>query len=133
MSTMTPPGTVGPGANATLHGGGAPFAGLRPAPAKGTALAAQALTATANINTYASLPTPLVFTVTRADGPWLCLFDLAAYVDIAANNVEIALPPPWPPARTAKTASTPTPNPPSAPCCPCPTTPSSTGAPPPSN
>ena len=91
MSTMTPPGTVGPGANATLHGGGAPFAGLRPAPAKGTALAAQALTATANINTYASLPTPLVFTVTRADGPWLCLFDLAAYVDIAANNVEIAL------------------------------------------
>jgi hypothetical protein len=63
----------------------------RPAPAKGTALAAQTLAATANINTYASLPTPLRFTITRADGPWLCLFDLSAYVDIAANNVEVAL------------------------------------------
>jgi hypothetical protein len=63
----------------------------RPAPVKGTALAAQALTATANINTYASLPTPVTYTLTLAEGPWICLFALAAYVEIAANNVEVAL------------------------------------------
>jgi hypothetical protein len=60
-------------------------------PTKGTALTAQILPATTNINTYASFPAPLVGTVTTIYGPWLALVHLAAYVDIATNNVEVAL------------------------------------------
>ena len=63
----------------------------RHVPLKGTATAAQALAATADINTYASLPAPLKTTVSFLSGPWECLFHLAAYVDIAANNVAVAL------------------------------------------
>jgi hypothetical protein len=63
----------------------------RHAPVKGTALAAQPVTATANIGTYAPLPTPVIGTLTLLGGPWLCLFDLAAYIDIGANNVEVSL------------------------------------------
>jgi hypothetical protein len=63
----------------------------RHAPAKGTALAPQAVTATVDLNTYASLPTPLTAPLTMVSGPWVALFLLSAYVDIGANNVEVAL------------------------------------------
>jgi hypothetical protein len=61
------------------------------APVKGSATAAQTLAATANIDTYASLPSPLVYTLTLTGGPWLCLFSLAAFANIAVNNVELSL------------------------------------------
>jgi hypothetical protein len=63
----------------------------RHTPLKGSATAAQPITATANISTYASLPTPLTTTLSFVSGPWVVLFILTAYVDIGANNVEVAL------------------------------------------
>jgi hypothetical protein len=68
-----------------------PLDGPAHAPVKGTALAAQTLAATAGITSYASLPTPLTYTLTLVGGPWLCLFHLNAFVDIGVNNVEVAL------------------------------------------
>jgi hypothetical protein len=63
----------------------------RHVPLKGAATAVQPIAATGAITTYASLPTPLTTTLSFVSGPWLCLFILTAYVDVAANNVEVAL------------------------------------------
>ena len=60
-------------------------------PLKGAATAAQPVTATGGIGSYASLPVPLTTTLSFVSGPWVCLFILTAYVDIGANNVEVAL------------------------------------------
>ena len=62
----------------------------RHAPANGTALAAQTVASTGSITTYQSFPTPVTATLVMVSGPWLVLFLLAAYVDIGANNVEVA-------------------------------------------
>jgi hypothetical protein len=56
---------------------------------KGKATTPQAITATANINTYASLPTPLVVAYVLP-AAWTCLFILTAFVDTTTNNVEVA-------------------------------------------
>ena len=63
----------------------------RHAPLKGSATAAQPVATTGAITTYASLPAPLATTLSFVSGPWVCLFILTAYVDIGANNVEVAL------------------------------------------
>ena len=61
-------------------------------PVKGTALAAQTLAGTADINTYASLPTPLTYTLTLLGSrPWLCLIHLSAFVNLSTNNAELVL------------------------------------------
>jgi hypothetical protein len=62
-----------------------------PIPFKDVNTAAQNLAATANINTYAPLPTPMVSTVVVQAGIWLCLFVVTAYINTTVNNTEVSL------------------------------------------
>jgi hypothetical protein len=45
--------------------------------------------ATANITTYASLPTPATLNVTLAND-WRCLFLFSLHIDLAVNNADVA-------------------------------------------
>jgi hypothetical protein len=64
-----------------------------PRPFKDVNTAIQNVTATANITTYASMPTPIISQITfdPGQGKWLCLFVLTAYINISVNNTEVAL------------------------------------------
>lgn len=62
-----------------------------PVPFKNVNTAAQNLVATANITTYAPLPTPMVSNVTVIAGNWLCLFVITVYINTTSNNTEVSL------------------------------------------
>jgi hypothetical protein len=62
-----------------------------PVPFKNVNTVAQNLAATANITTYAPLPTPMVSNVVVTAGNWLCLFVITVYINTTSNNTEVAL------------------------------------------
>jgi len=62
-----------------------------PSPLSDYSSGSESVPATADVTTYASMPTPVRIAVDFGGGDWQCLFLFSAHIDITVNNAEVAL------------------------------------------